>query len=128
VPILPLLAFIGIATVAAALFRQCEALRAAEVPLVLAMPSGSSPGGTGSRRSGPSQSPPRNKSPDTTERSRSAFRRQPFSRAGRDRVAALAISMGPRGARDFALKGDDFYYHWQANALADGLGFINPLT
>ena len=36
--------------------------------------------------------------------------------------------MGPRGARDFALKGDDFYYHWQANALADGLGFINPLT
>jgi 4-amino-4-deoxy-L-arabinose transferase-like glycosyltransferase len=30
--------------------------------------------------------------------------------------------------RDFALKGDDFYYHWQANALADGLGFINPLT
>ena len=30
--------------------------------------------------------------------------------------------------RDFALHGDDFFYHWQANALADGLGFINPLT
>jgi 4-amino-4-deoxy-L-arabinose transferase-like glycosyltransferase len=30
--------------------------------------------------------------------------------------------------RDFALQGDDFFYHWQANALADGMGFINPLT
>jgi 4-amino-4-deoxy-L-arabinose transferase-like glycosyltransferase len=30
--------------------------------------------------------------------------------------------------RNFSLQGDDFYYHWQANALADGLGFINPLT
>ena len=30
--------------------------------------------------------------------------------------------------RDFALKGDDFFYHWQANALADGMGFLNPLT
>lgn len=30
--------------------------------------------------------------------------------------------------RNFVLKGDDFYYHWQANALADGLGFVNPLT
>jgi 4-amino-4-deoxy-L-arabinose transferase-like glycosyltransferase len=30
--------------------------------------------------------------------------------------------------RDFALKGDDFFYHWQANGLADGMGFINPLT
>jgi 4-amino-4-deoxy-L-arabinose transferase-like glycosyltransferase len=30
--------------------------------------------------------------------------------------------------RNFALQGDDFFYHWQANALADGMGFINPLT
>ena len=30
--------------------------------------------------------------------------------------------------RNFALHGDDFFYHWQANALADGMGFINPLT
>ena len=30
--------------------------------------------------------------------------------------------------RDFALQGDDFFYHWQANALADGMGFLNPLT
>ena len=30
--------------------------------------------------------------------------------------------------RDFALRGDDFFYHYQANALADGLGFINPVT
>ena len=30
--------------------------------------------------------------------------------------------------RDFALKGDDYFYHWQGRAIADGLGFINPLT
>jgi hypothetical protein len=30
--------------------------------------------------------------------------------------------------RDFALKGDDYYYHWQANALADGLGYLNPFS
>ena len=30
--------------------------------------------------------------------------------------------------RDFALHGDDFFYHWQANALADGKGFLNPYT
>ena len=30
--------------------------------------------------------------------------------------------------RDFALHGDDFFYHWQANALADGMGFLNPLA
>jgi len=30
--------------------------------------------------------------------------------------------------RNFALQGDDFFYHWQANALADGMGFINPLS
>ena len=30
--------------------------------------------------------------------------------------------------RDFALLGDDFFYHWQANALADGKGFLNPFT
>ncbi len=30
--------------------------------------------------------------------------------------------------RDFALRGDDFFYHWQANALAEGKGFINPFT
>ena len=30
--------------------------------------------------------------------------------------------------RNFPLKGDDYYYHWQANALADGLGFLNPFS
>jgi 4-amino-4-deoxy-L-arabinose transferase-like glycosyltransferase len=30
--------------------------------------------------------------------------------------------------RNFRLHGDDFFYHWQANALADGLGFLNPYT
>jgi hypothetical protein len=30
--------------------------------------------------------------------------------------------------RNFALQGDDYFYHWQANALADGMGFINPLS
>jgi 4-amino-4-deoxy-L-arabinose transferase-like glycosyltransferase len=30
--------------------------------------------------------------------------------------------------RNFPLHGDDYFYHWQANALADGMGFINPLT
>jgi hypothetical protein len=30
--------------------------------------------------------------------------------------------------RDFPLKGDDFFYHWQGRALADGLGFINPFS
>lgn len=30
--------------------------------------------------------------------------------------------------RNFALHGDDFFYHWQANALAQGKGFLNPYT
>ena len=30
--------------------------------------------------------------------------------------------------RNFPLKGDDYYYHWQANALADGMGFLNPFS
>jgi len=30
--------------------------------------------------------------------------------------------------RNFALHGDDFFYHWQANAIADGKGFLNPYT
>ena len=30
--------------------------------------------------------------------------------------------------RNFELHGDDFFYHWQANALADGKGFLNPYT
>jgi 4-amino-4-deoxy-L-arabinose transferase-like glycosyltransferase len=29
---------------------------------------------------------------------------------------------------NFALLGDDFFYHWQARAIADGHGFINPLV
>jgi hypothetical protein len=45
-------------------------------------------------------------------------------------VFALAIRMTwvLVARRNFPLKGDDFFYHWQANALADGMGFINPLT
>lgn len=30
--------------------------------------------------------------------------------------------------RNFELHGDDFFYHWQANALAEGKGFLNPYT
>jgi 4-amino-4-deoxy-L-arabinose transferase-like glycosyltransferase len=30
--------------------------------------------------------------------------------------------------RNFALQGDDYFYHWQANALADGLGYLNPFS
>ncbi|HLM17437.1 MAG TPA: glycosyltransferase family 39 protein [Acidimicrobiia bacterium] len=30
--------------------------------------------------------------------------------------------------RNFSLHGDDFFYHWQANALADGKGFLNPFV
>src|SRR4051812_8103386 len=30
--------------------------------------------------------------------------------------------------RDFPLHGDDFFYHWQANALAEGKGFLNPFV
>ena len=30
--------------------------------------------------------------------------------------------------RNFPLLGDDYFYHWQAKALVDGLGFINPLS
>ena len=30
--------------------------------------------------------------------------------------------------RDFSLHGDDFFYHWQANALAEGKGFLNPFV
>ena len=30
--------------------------------------------------------------------------------------------------RNFPLLGDDYFYHWQANALVDGMGFINPLS
>jgi hypothetical protein len=30
--------------------------------------------------------------------------------------------------RDFALQGDDFFYHWQGRALADGFGYINPFA
>jgi 4-amino-4-deoxy-L-arabinose transferase-like glycosyltransferase len=30
--------------------------------------------------------------------------------------------------RNFSLHGDDFFYHWQANALAEGKGFLNPFV
>ena len=30
--------------------------------------------------------------------------------------------------RNFPLHGDDFFYHWQANALAEGKGFLNPFV
>jgi hypothetical protein len=40
------------------------------------------------------------------------------------RVVFVVIARG----NDFALRGDDFYYHWQANALADGHWFVDPLV
>ncbi len=49
-------------------------------------------------------------------------------------VAITALALAIRvtwvlaARRNFALHGDDFFYHWQANALADGMGFINPVT
>ncbi|MDQ1432863.1 MAG: hypothetical protein QOF40_3465 [Actinomycetota bacterium] len=41
---------------------------------------------------------------------------------------ALRIAWVLIARRDFALHGDDYFYHWQANALADGLGFVNPFA
>ena len=45
-------------------------------------------------------------------------------------IVALAIRVAwvLIARRDFALHGDDFFYHWQANALADGKGFLDPFT
>ena len=49
-------------------------------------------------------------------------------------AVVTAVALGVRVAwvliarRNFALHGDDYFYHWQANALADGMGFINPLS
>jgi 4-amino-4-deoxy-L-arabinose transferase-like glycosyltransferase len=49
-------------------------------------------------------------------------------------VIIAIVALGLRVAwvliarRDFALHGDDFFYHWQANALAEGRGFLNPFT
>jgi hypothetical protein len=40
------------------------------------------------------------------------------------RVLFVLIARGS----DFELRGDDFYYHWQARALADGHWFIEPLV
>lgn len=41
-------------------------------------------------------------------------------------VLRVAYILGAR--RDFPLKGDDYFYHWQGRAIADGLGFINPFS
>lgn len=41
---------------------------------------------------------------------------------------ALRVAWVLIARRDFALHGDDYFYHWQANALADGLGFVNPFA
>jgi len=45
-------------------------------------------------------------------------------------IAALAVRVTWVfvARRDFELQGDDFFYHWQGRALADGLGFINPFA
>jgi hypothetical protein len=40
------------------------------------------------------------------------------------RVVFVVVARG----NDFALRGDDFYYHWQANAIADGHWFVEPLV
>ncbi len=41
---------------------------------------------------------------------------------------ALRVAWVLIARRNFALHGDDYFYHWQANALADGMGFINPFA
>jgi len=41
---------------------------------------------------------------------------------------ALRVVWVLMARRDFALHGDDYFYHWQANALADGMGFVNPFA
>ncbi len=41
---------------------------------------------------------------------------------------ALRIAWVLVARRNFALHGDDYFYHWQANALADGMGFLNPFA
>jgi 4-amino-4-deoxy-L-arabinose transferase-like glycosyltransferase len=45
-------------------------------------------------------------------------------------AAALVFRVGYVlvARRNFALQGDDFMYHWGANALADGRGFLDPLS
>ena len=49
-------------------------------------------------------------------------------------IIIAVVALGIRVAwvlvarRNFELHGDDFFYHWQANALADGKGFLNPYT
>jgi 4-amino-4-deoxy-L-arabinose transferase-like glycosyltransferase len=43
-------------------------------------------------------------------------------------AVAVRITWVLVARRDFALHGDDYFYHWQANALADGMGFINPIS
>jgi hypothetical protein len=43
-------------------------------------------------------------------------------------AAAVRVAWVLIARRDFALHGDDFFYHWQANALAEGKGFLNPYT
>jgi Dolichyl-phosphate-mannose-protein mannosyltransferase len=41
---------------------------------------------------------------------------------------ALRVAWVLVARRNFALHGDDYFYHWQANALADGMGFVNPFA
>jgi hypothetical protein len=41
---------------------------------------------------------------------------------------ALRVGYVLLARRDFPLKGDDFFYHWQSRALAEGLGFVNPFS
>ena len=61
----------------------------------------------------------------------------PSFRASRFRVGLAGITLGAlmlrityvlAARRDFPLKGDDYFYHWQGRAIADGLGFVNPFS
>ena len=132
IPILPLLAVALTATVAAAATFGVTRYRApAEVPLVVAAAD--------RHRCGLAMVARTEYEPGgamtTTRRAGTAGHDTPSRRNFVVGITVIAIvALGVRVAwvliarRDFELHGDDFFYHWQANALADGMGFLNPFT
>jgi 4-amino-4-deoxy-L-arabinose transferase-like glycosyltransferase len=67
--------------------------------------------------------------PPTAVDARAATRRQWWALAAIGAAALLLRVVWVLAARrNFALQGDDFMYHWGANALAEGRGFIDPLS
>ena len=67
--------------------------------------------------------------PSTPVDARAATRRQWWALAAIGTAAlVLRVVWVLVARRNFALQGDDFMYHWGANALAEGRGFIDPLS